>query len=173
MNPNPIAYSPGPDPQYQARQDSEHLNLLSIFYYVATGFMALSSLGGIFYMFMGLAFVSAASGTTSTIPVTPNTFPGAPPMTPGATPHGAPPPPEFGWMFVGIGAFMTIAFLIMAILTFLAGRGIAKRERKTLIQIVAALLCLNVPLGTALGVFTFILLSRPSVAALFDAPRSS
>lgn len=166
---NPVALTP--DPEYQARQDAEHLNLLSIFYYIAAALLALGGLMFLFHIFMGLMFVTGSAGASSTFTATPGTFPGAPPFPPPT--KGSQPPAVFGWMFVGMGAVALLLFETFAAFVFTAGRGIANRDKKTLVQVVAALLCLNVPLGTALGVFTFIVLSRPSVAALFDAPRSS
>ncbi|RYX84844.1 hypothetical protein EON83_07830 [bacterium] len=166
---NPVALTP--DPEYQARQDAEHLNLLSIFYYIAAALLGLGGLIFLFHIFMGLMFVTGSAGTSTTITATPGTFPGAPPFSP--PPTNGPPPAAFGWLFVAIGTGALLLFETFAVVTFMAGRSLANREKKTLIQVVAALLCLNVPLGTALGVFTLIVLNRPSVAALFDAPRSS
>ena len=37
-------------------------------------------------------------------------------------------------------------------------------------MVIAALECLSVPLGTLLGVFTLVVLSRPSVRDSFDRP---
>lgn len=165
---NPVALIP--DPEYQARQDAEHLNLLSIFYYVVAALTALGGLVFLFHIFMGLMFVTGSAGASSTITATPNAFPGAPPFSP-RPPNG--PPPAFGWLFVVIGTFALLLSETLAAFTFIAGRSLANREKKTLIQVVAGILCLNVPLGTVLGVFTLIVLNRPSVAALFDAPRSS
>jgi hypothetical protein len=52
-----------------------------------------------------------------------------------------------------------------------AGRSLAARKRYTFCIIVAAISCTFFPLGTALGVFTILVLSRPSVKALFENPR--
>lgn len=166
-----------PDPDYQARQDAEQLRLLSIFYYVMAGILAVTGLIFIVHIIMGLTFVGAASTATSGVTFTPNTFPGAPPFPKGSVPPGFPSgslppssmPSSFGWIFVFMGTFALTVSEVLALLTFLAGRALAKREKKTLIQVVAALLCLHVPLGTALGVFTFIVLGRPSVAPQFDS----
>jgi hypothetical protein len=64
-------------------------------------------------------------------------------------------------------------------MTILSGRFIAKRRRKLFSLIVAGLSCLSFPLGTALGVFTFIVLLRDTIPELYgerrqafpDAPR--
>ena len=171
---NPVA--PLPNPDYQLHQDAEHLRLLTIFYYVVAGLLALSGLIFIFHIIMGLAMVNGSFGPPSgSITITPNTFPSAPSLPPGASIRGAPggPPPAFGWMFVIMGTGALLAFETLAGFTFYAGRCLANRTKKMLIQVVAAILCLNVPFGTALGVFTFIVLSRPTVAALFNTRQSS
>lgn len=186
---NPFPYAPNPD--FQARQDGEHLRLLSIGYFIWAGLGALFGLFPIVHILMGLSFLNGQfplSPTGSIVvngkalpgfpssPV-PNTFPGsssspAPSAFPGSptvsVSPGAP-PPLFGWMFVVMGTFAIIFMETLAFLSFVAGRCLAKRRGKTWIQVVAALSCLSVPFGTLLGVFTFIVLSRPSVASLFDS----
>ena len=69
-----------------------------------------------------------------------------------------------------IGAVGILAGLTLAVLTVAAGRRLAKYRSHTYCLVVAALLCLFMPLGTALGVFTLIVLMRPSVKQLFSAP---
>lgn len=172
---NPVAPLPDPNNNYVQQnspsgQDAEHLNLLSIFYYVMAGLTALGGLAFVFQIFMGLMIATSTVAPGATITVSPNTFPGAP-VTPPPPPLG--PPTSFGWIFVAIGVAGLLIVEAVAAMTFLAGRNLAKRKKKTLIQVVAALLCLNIPLGTALGVFTFIVLGRPSVAALFEEPHSA
>ena len=51
----------------------------------------------------------------------------------------------------------------------LAGRYLARRERYTFCLVVAGVECMFMPFGTVLGVFTIIVLSRPSVKDLFGA----
>jgi hypothetical protein len=43
----------------------------------------------------------------------------------------------------------------------------ARRRRLMLCYVTAALACLQMPFGTCLGIFTFIVLGRPSVKASF------
>ena len=57
----------------------------------------------------------------------------------------------------------------MAVLVLVAGRKIAKRKSLLFCQVIAGLLCVLMPLGTALGVFTLIVLMRPTVKQLFEA----
>jgi hypothetical protein len=86
------------------------------------------------------------------------------------TPQAGDAPPAFvGWIMSGIGIAFVVGFVALAALQFAAARALKERRSRTLIQVAAAIACLNVPLGTALGVFTFVVLGRPSVARLFDA----
>ncbi len=79
----------------------------------------------------------------------------------------------------GEGAEVTILYLIiavigavisgaMAFLYFKSADCIKKRQCKTLIYVAAALACTNAPLGLALGIYTFVLLERPSIKGLFS-----
>jgi hypothetical protein len=129
-------------------QDQEHLRLLSIFHYIAAGLACFLPFASLIYIGMGVAIVSGKFPTT--------------------TPHGAGAPEFGGWVFICFGAFIFVLGVLAALLNFLAGRALARRERRTLVQVVAGLNCLHMPLGTLLGVFTFVVLARPSVQALFN-----
>lgn len=128
-------------------QDQDHLRLLSIFHYVMAGFACLLPLVSLLYIGMGAMMLS-----------------GRWPSTPKSA-HGD---LIGGYVFIGFGCMFLLIGLTGAILNFLAARALARRERRTLCLVVAGLNCLHMPLGTLLGVFTFIVLSRPSVQALFN-----
>jgi disulfide bond formation protein DsbB len=49
-----------------------------------------------------------------------------------------------------------------------AGRCLAQRRRYLLCMVVAGIACIFMPFGTALGVFTLVVLSRPAVKAAFE-----
>ncbi|MGB1130752.1 MAG: hypothetical protein ACPG4K_11930 [Haloferula sp.] len=73
-----------------------------------------------------------------------------------------------GWTFFGIGVLMSLGFLVMAFLNFLAGRFMSSRRHRIFILVVAGVNGMAVPIGTTLAVFTFIVLLRPSVEGLFE-----
>lgn len=128
-------------------QDEEQLHLLSVFHYVLAGLSALFSLFPLIYFGFGLAMMSGM----------------------GAGNSGG----EFGARLGGcIVAGMGGLFLVFAVgyslALFLAARYLAERRRHTFCIVVAALSCCFTPLGTVLGVFTLIVLLRPSVKTLFD-----
>jgi hypothetical protein len=129
--------------------DEEHLKLLSIAYLVSAATSAFFSLFGIFYAFMGLAFTSFMTN----IPERP----------------GQPPPPEFLGLFFGLfGLGMFSIMMTSGVLKFIASRRLKQRRSRVFCMIVAGLSCLAIPYGTILGVFTFLVLGRPSVIRLFE-----
>jgi hypothetical protein len=135
----------------QAIIDAEHLKLLSIGYMISAGFNAFFMLFGLLYVFMGVV-------ASEMIRLAPETS---------AKPAG-PPPALIGWFFAAIGlAFFAIA-CTFAILKFRAASNLKRRRSRIFCMVVAGLSCLEFPYGTALGVFTFIALSRASVVRLFE-----
>ena len=74
----------------------------------------------------------------------------------------------FGLMFALIGGAAVLCGWAFAALIFVAGRFLAARRRHTFCIVVAALCCAFFPLGTALGVFTILVLMRPTVKAMFQ-----
>lgn len=136
----------------QAILDREHLRLLAIGYYVSAGMNLFFSLFGLMYAFMG-AFFQAM------IPKLPQAPSG----------QAAPPPPEiFGMVFGIFGCGIFVVMVALAILKFVVARRLTQRRSRGFCMVVAALCCFGVPWGTVLGVFTFVVLSRPSVVASFD-----
>ena len=144
MNPPPIS-------SYHlvvANKDDGHLNLLSVFHYVIAGFhtFALLFLIGHYLLFRAI-FTNEKVFENS--------------------PEG--PPPEafmdiFIWFYV-LGAFI---ITVIAVTNFLAARYLKQKKCKFFTMIVAGINCMNIPLGTVLGVFTFIVLLRPSVMATYS-----
>lgn len=129
-------------------QDEEHLRLLRIFHFVLAGITALGACVPFVHLTLGILMLTG-------------NFP------PGQR-HGPPPPPMLGILFVVLGAGFILFGWLMAFLTFLAGRNLGQRKHFLFCQIVAGVMCIFFPFGTALGVFTLIVLARPSVRQLFQ-----
>ena len=127
-------------------QDLEHLKILSICFYVKAGLMTLTGLFFSIYIFFGAVFIAAD------IPRQRN----------------EPPPELLGGFFVGFGLVFMGIFFLLAFLAFWAGRSLTKHKNYTFCIVIAALVCLSMPLGTILGVFTIIVLMRDTVKALFN-----
>lgn len=120
-----------------------------MFHYVWAAMSALISLIPVIHVGMGIAML------TGYWPMPPASVPGAQPFA------------YMGWLFVGIGATVIVFGETLAILTFFAGRAIKARQSHLFCLIVAGINCLNMPLGTILGAFTFVVLLRPTVKAMF------
>lgn len=126
-------------------QDEEQLHLLSVFHYVLAGLCALFALFPLIYVAMGLTMMGGL----------------------GAEPGERFAPLFAGCFLAGLGGLFLAFAVAYALALFLAARFLAERRRHTFCVVVAAISCTFTPLGTVLGVFTLIVLFRPSVRLLF------
>ena len=155
------------------QQDEQHLKLLSIFHYVLAAIVGLFACFPIIHLIIGIAFLVAPEEMIPQPPVQPpgqlepGQQPGQP-VVPQQPPFAGPPTLLFGLMFTIIPAIIILMGWAMAGLIFYAGRCLARRTHYTFCLVVAGIACLNMPLGTILGVFTIIVLVRPSVHAMFQ-----
>ena len=142
---------PTPDTTSQTgafSQDAAHLDLLGVFHYVVAGLSALFSLFPVIHLVMGLAIVTGHMGDMHAKP-------------------GEPDPALFGWFFVVIAVVLITCGLTFSALLAYAGRCLRQRRRYTFCVVMAAISCAFMPFGTVLGVFTLIVLTRPSARLLF------
>jgi hypothetical protein len=130
-------------------RDESHLRTLAICHYVFGGITMVFSCFAIIHIVLGIIFVN-----------NPDAF--------NNSKGGLPPPDWFGWMFIGIGSCVIVLGWTLGILNIYSGRCIAAHRRRTFSLIIAGIDCLSVPLGTILGVFTFVVLLRDSVRYLYD-----
>lgn len=132
--------------QKSMAEDQEHLRLLSVFHYVVAGLSALFACFPIFHLIFGVVMIFGAG-------------------------HGKNdpfPPALFGWLFVILaGTFMVFGWTLALCMLF-AGRFLSQRRNRTFCLVVAGISCMFFPFGTVLGVFTLIVLMRPSVQDLFE-----
>ena len=128
-------------------KDQEHLKLLSIFHYIIGVIVALFACIPIIHFIIGVIFIISPESVVDKA--------------------GKLPPVFFGWLFAVIGGMMVFLGWIFAICLICAGRFLARRRHYLFCLIVAALSCLFFPFGTILGIFTIIVLIRPSVKELF------
>jgi hypothetical protein len=77
------------------------------------------------------------------------------------------------YVFTALGGVFFLLATVVTTAEFLVARYLKRRERSTFCMIVAGFNCLWVPVGTALGVFTILVLQRPSVKALFTGDERS
>jgi hypothetical protein len=142
-----------------AEEDDEHLRLLSIFHFVVAGMGALASLFPVIHLAMGIWIVTVdPSG------------PG-----PGQGPAGREEVPRaLGWFFIVFASAIILLGLAFSACLAWAGACLRARRRRNFCLVVAGIACMFVPVGTALGIFTILVLLRPGVKARFEgmAPDS-
>lgn len=123
-------------------EDEEHLRLLTIFHYVLAGISCIPGLLGVLYIALGGFTLMVTS------------------MSQQAKEAGI-----VGFVFLFIGIVLVIIVFGSAVLQYFVGRFISERRHYTFVFIFSIVQLLFFPLGTALGVFTLIVLSRPQVKA--------
>ena len=80
-------------------------------------------------------------------------------------------PLEFSWVLVIFGGIVGVIVAALAACNFVVGYSLGQRKNYVFCFVIACLICINVPLGTILGVFTLLVLSRPSVKESFATGR--
>ncbi|MBX9788051.1 MAG: hypothetical protein K2Y37_03985 [Pirellulales bacterium] len=150
--PQPSPLPPGqrraaPPPLGPNPTDLEHLRWLSIGHYVLSLLLVLAGCCGVFYLGLGVtamvnpALLDEPEGAESTF---------------------------MGGMFAVLGvAFMLFAWC-MSVALYLTGRWLTAHRRWMFCVVVSCVIMLFQPLGTILGIFTLIVLLRPSVKVLFQ-----
>jgi hypothetical protein len=132
------------------KTDIEHIRLLAIFHFILGALAGLCGCLPIFHLAVGIAMVS------------------------GSLPQGQgpPPPPGMGWVFIVFAAAGMLYAWALAIGLVSAGFMLQRRRGYLFCLVMAGIACLWMPMGTVLGVFTFIVLLRPSVKELFGRKGS-
>ncbi|MBL8859782.1 MAG: hypothetical protein JNL28_14845 [Planctomycetes bacterium] len=129
--------------------DDEQLRILSMGYLIAAGVDLLTSLVGLFYAGLGLVLWGALPRQL-------------------AEKGGSMPPAAMGWIFAAFGLLFFVVFIVFAVMKFMSARRLKQRRSRTLCLVTAGVSVIGIPYGTALGVCTFVVLSRPSVRSAFD-----
>lgn len=127
-------------------EDREYLRLLSIFHYVVGGLAALFACFPIIYIAVGVLAVYAP-GTMDA--------------------EGDALPALFGWVFIVVGAGLMLLGWAFVVFTIITGRYLARQVHYMFCMVMAAIECIFMPFGTVLGVFTIIVLAKPSVKKMF------
>ena len=136
----------------QRKVDADHLKLLSIFHFVLAGLSV-----------VGLGFLILHWLFLHTMLTSPELMKGG---------KGGPPPEAFfaffQWFYIIFGTMI----VIMGVANLISGWCIRKRRGRVYSLIVAGIDCMGIPLGTTLGVFTFVVLLRESVNEVYEAARA-
>jgi hypothetical protein len=129
----------------QAVLDQEHLRWLAIAYYVSAGLSA----------FVGLIMVAYFGFMATVLQVAAHDAKNAPPAFVGAL----------------LGLFCVFLFLVLGVMTWAkvqTGRNLRRRRSRTFCMVVGGIVCMGFPWGTLLGIATLLVLSRPTVVAMFE-----
>ncbi|HVP40211.1 MAG TPA: hypothetical protein VMS93_13620 [Candidatus Saccharimonadales bacterium] len=129
-------------------QDQEHLRLLSLFHYVLAGITGAFSLFPLIHLFIGIAMLAG-------------------PIRPPATGTEPIPMAMLAWIFIVGAALFILLGLSMAVCMALTGKYLAGGCHYGFCFAIAVSELLCMPLGTVLGVFTILVLSRESVQRRF------
>jgi hypothetical protein len=130
--------------------DEEHLRLLSIFHYVCAGLVAFFACIPIIHLILGLFLL-----------LSPQSF----------GPANNAPPAFLGLFFVVFATIMILFGWTFAGLIAYAGKCLGQRKHYTFCLVMGGIACMFMPFGTILGIFTIIVLVRPTVKSLFETAR--
>lgn len=136
-------------PRLPQPDDISHLTLLSVFHFV----LGALSLVGLGFMLLQWFIMETMLGN-------PEIWKHQP---------GGPPPAQFMAIFKWFYLFGGACIVVAGIANVISGVFLRKRRHRMFSLVVAGLNCMAFPLGTALGVFTFIVLLRESVRSVYDS----
>lgn len=131
--------------------NNEHLNLLSIFYFVFGGLSLLVAFILLIYVLI-LGFIFSNNTIRESME---------------SQPDGE----VVGYVFGVVSIVFLVLFvfiLIIGVLQIMAGFKIRQKRNRIFNMVIGVLALPSFPLGTALGIFTIIVLSRPSVIEMFN-----
>jgi len=138
---DPLPHTP---PATAAPEDK--LETLTVLYNLYAGVTGLFSLIPILHVGMGLQIIRGDFGI------------------------GDKPPVMMGWIFLIMGLIFIIGGMVCAVLFAMNAHRMRRRTHYTFCLIVSGISCIFMPLGTLLGVFTLVALTKPDIKAQF-APR--
>jgi hypothetical protein len=137
-----------PPPPILGSKDADHLRILAIFHYIFAG-LAL----------VGIGFLCLHFWVMNTVFTNPEIWKNA----------KDPPPPEFFAIFKWVYLLVACLFLVAGVLNLLSASYLRLRQNRIFSIVVAGLNCLQIPFGTALGIFTLVVLTRDSVRQSYGA----
>ena len=129
--------------------DKDTLHLLSIFHYIMAGIIALLFCLPLLHLAMGITLTLGGFSQEE---------------------------PVLGILGVAISVVVGVIILIgwgLALLVFLAGKNLDRQTKYQVCLYGAGVLCIFIPMGTILGVFTLVTLQDDSVKELFNRNSAS
>ena len=123
--------------------DRDTLHIISIFHYIMAGIIALISCIPLVYLALGVTMT--VGGVSENVPF-------------------------LGIVGAALSAVIGLVILVgwgLAVLVFLAGKNLDRQTKYQVCLFGAGVLCIFLPIGTILGVFTMVTLQSDSVRELF------
>jgi hypothetical protein len=127
----------------QRKVDADHLRLLGVFHFVIAGLLVVALGFLVLHYFFLRVFIANPEMWKNQ--------------------KGMPPPAEFFAIFKWFYLIFGVVLIVTAIANLLSGLFLQRRKHRTFSLVVAGMDCIQFPLGTVLGVFTFVVLLRDSV----------
>jgi ABC-type amino acid transport system permease subunit len=129
--------------------EKDTLHLLAVFHYVIAGLIALAASFPLIHLAVGVSL--AVGGVSSEEPVMGSA----------------------GTTLAVIAALLITIGWGFAVFIFIAGKNLYRQTKYQLCMVGAGVVCIFLPLGTILGVFTLVTLQEDSVKQLFDSREQS
>ncbi len=130
-----------------AHENERHLDLLATFHYVV---------GGIGILFACIPLIHLLVGAGLLLGLFP------------FDDQDNIPPAFVGMLFAVVGGLFFLLGQALAWCIIYSGAQLKKREKYLFSFVVACIMCIFVPFGTVLGVFTIVVLSKESVKAMYE-----
>jgi uncharacterized membrane protein YGL010W len=126
---------------------SDQLNLLATFHYIVGGIGVFMACLPLIHLTIGIAMLNGS------IPMNNNQNEISPNLV--------------GVIFIVMGSLFFVIGQCVAWLTIYSGKQIKARKKHTFSFVLGCVLCMFMPFGTILGVFTIILLSKQEVKVMY------
>ncbi|WP_438481692.1 hypothetical protein [Oleiharenicola lentus] len=136
----------------QRKADADHLRLLAVFHFVVAGLSVVGlGLVALHYTFMRVFFMNPDMWKDQ---------------------KSAPPPVAIMDIFKWFYLVFAVLLVVVVVGNLLSGLFIGKRKHRMFSLVVGGINCLQFPFGTALGVFTLVVLTRDSVRESYEANQT-
>jgi outer membrane lipoprotein-sorting protein len=145
--PVPSTLPPEVQNQIQQRKDREHVKLLAIFHFVFAGLA-----------FVGIGFLCVHYAMMHMMFSNPDMWKSQPQVMP---------PKVFLDAFIWFYLFFGVLLLTGLVLNVLSGLFLLQKRHRVFSLVIGGLNCFQIPFGTALGVFTILVLTRDSLRQLY------
>lgn len=129
----------------QTNKDHKHLDQLALGFKIYAGVNALFSSIPVIHLVIGILWVTGKMDSGNNAP-----------------------PELFGWIFIIFALFFILSGYALSVCSLYAGKALKERRNYTFCFVMSCINCAFMPVGTILGIFGIIVLTRDSVKSLFN-----